>query len=125
MIRGEEDTEHLLGLIGPDIQLVIPRLVAVEVTRNLTERPQQKAFFRLFRKNENALIIDGPIPPRLIARYMALGLAEKGDALIGAFAEWMRVDFLISDNRHFLSELRTDAYQLLTPAGFLEAIAKL
>jgi hypothetical protein len=31
----------------------------------------------------------------------------------------MRVDFLISDNRHFLHSLRTDAYQLLSPGDFL------
>ncbi|CUS03621.2 protein of unknown function [Candidatus Promineifilum breve] len=101
---------------------MIPRLVAVEVTRNLTTRPQQVAFYSLLHKNENAAIIDAPIPPRLIARYLALGLSEKGDAIIGAFAEWMQVDYLISDNRHFLQELRTDAYRLLTPGDFLEIL---
>jgi len=122
LIREDADTRQLLGLIGPEIQLVIPRLVAIEVTRNLTTCPQQLAFYSLLHKNENAAIIDAPIPPRLIARYLALGLSEKGDAIIGAFAEWMQVDYLISDNRHFLQELRTDAYRLLTPGDFLEIL---
>ncbi len=120
--RNEGDTEQLLGVIGPDIQLVIPRLVANEVTRNLVARSQKLAFYRLFHKNQNASVIDAPIPPRLINRYMALGLSEKGDAIIGAFAEWMRVDYLISDNRHFLSALRTDAYRLLSPGAFLDIV---
>jgi len=34
----------------------------------------------------------------------------------------MQVDYLISDNRHFLQELRTDAYRLLTPGDFLEIL---
>jgi hypothetical protein len=120
--REDADTQQLLGLIGPKIQLVIPRLVTVEVTRNLAKRAQQMAFYRLFRNHEHAAIVDGPIPPVLLSRYLALGLSEKGDAYIGAFAEWMRVDTLISDNRHFLRELRTDAYRLLSPGDFLKRL---
>ena len=123
-VRQETDTAQLLGLIGPEIQLVIPRLVAVEVTRNLASRSQLLAFYALFHHNENATIIDAPIPRRIIARYLALGLSDKGDAYIGAFAEWMRVDCLISDNRHFLRDLRTDAYMLLSPGDFLKQLGR-
>ncbi len=121
-IRQEADTRQLFALIGPRVQLVIPRIVAIETTRNLTWASQRTSFYRLFHKNDSASIIDVPIPSVLIERYIALGLAEKGDAVIGAFAEWMHVDYLISDNRHFLQQVRTDAYRLVTPAEFLAAI---
>lgn len=67
-------------------------------------------------------IIDLRVPERLVADYVARGLRAKGDAYIGAFAEWMRVEYLISDNRHFLRELRTDAYRLLSPGDFLKRL---
>ncbi len=118
--RPEADTQRLFELISPTIRVVIPRLVAVEVTRNLSGRTQQAAFYKLFYKTDDATIIEEPVPPELIEQYIALGLPEKGDAIIGAFAEWLRVDYLISDNRHFPRRLRTEAYRLLTPAGFLE-----
>lgn len=59
----------------------------------------------------------------LIERYIGLGLAEKGDAYIGAFAERMRVDYHISDNPHVLRHLHTEAYGLLMPVDFLRHVS--
>jgi hypothetical protein len=56
----------------------------------------------------------------LVDKYVTLGLPEKADAFIGAFAEWMAVNYLISDNRHFLRELQTDAFTILPPAEFID-----
>ncbi len=50
---------------------------------------------------------------------MDLGLPVKADAFIGAFAEWMQVQYLISDNRHFLRDLATDAFGVLEASNFL------
>lgn len=50
--------------------------------------------------------------------YIELGLREKADAVIGAFAEWMQVRYLISDNRHFLQDLHTDAFSVVDAAEF-------
>ena len=64
--------------------------------------------------------MDEPVPPALVGKYVKMGLPEKADAFIGAFAEWMQVRYLISYNRHFLRDLRTDAYEVLDAAGFFE-----
>lgn len=121
-IRGfshkQSDAQQLLELIGPKTHLMIHRLIALEVMRNLP-REDLKFFFGLFHQNPFAHIMDRPIPQGIVDQYIALGLAEKGDAYIGAFAEWMRVDYLISDNRHFLRELHTDAYRVLAPGDLL------
>jgi hypothetical protein len=125
-IRGinqeQSDAGRLLELIGPEVRVIIHRLIVQEVTRNLVGRAQVRTFYKLFHKSENAFLSDAPIPQTIIERYMALGLREKGDTYIGAFAEWMRVDYLISDNRQFLRELRTDAYRLLAPGDFLTGV---
>ncbi len=124
-IRGlrepSSDAGQVLALIGPSFQVYIPRLVVKEVTRNLIT-PDIAQFYRLFIGKEFVHIIDSPTPQKLFRHYATLGLNVKGDAIIGAFAEWMRVDYLISDNRHFLSALRTDAYRLLSPGAFLDIV---
>lgn len=63
-------------------------------------------------------LVDASTPPELIEKYVALGLPAKADAHIGAFTEWMGVQYLISDNRHFLS-LTTEAFEVLRPGEFL------
>lgn len=110
---------RLLNLIGPELILLIPRLIAQEVTRNLKTAEQVRLFYRLFQDYDFAYIIDEPVPVQLVATYSQRGLPEKADAFIGAFAEWMAVRYLISDNRHFLRDLQTSSFMVLPPAEFL------
>lgn len=113
------DAARLVKLLNPGLPVVIPRLVVREVIRNLRTEDARHTFYRLFSEKSGGEIIDLPVPEDLVSVYIARGLRAKGDAYIGAFAEWMRVDYLISDNRHFLRELRVDTYGLLPPPGFL------
>ncbi len=110
---------RLLDLLGEELIVVIPRLVAQEVTRNLDSRAQVRRFYRLFQNHEFALIIDDPVPENLVSKYVALGLPAKADAFIGAFAEWMNVQYLISDNRHFLRELKAEVFEVVDADTFL------
>lgn len=123
LINGLQETDpaavRLLDLVGYGLSLVIPRLVAQEVTRNLTTAEQVRGFFRLFHDHDCAFLVDELVPGDLVSKYTALGLPEKADAYIGAFAEWMGVHYLVSDNRHFLHELQTDAFRLLDAEGFV------
>jgi hypothetical protein len=116
---GEPTAVRLLDLVSPKLNLFIPRLVAQEVTRNLYVQEQVSDFYHLFHRRNFAFIIDEPIPIGLVDKYIRLGLPAKADAFIGAFAEWMQVDYLISDNRHFLRELQTDAFEVLDAADFV------
>lgn len=125
-IRGipnpSSDAGRLINLISPSLQVISPRVVAIETTHNLRFVSDVAHFYRLFHERSFARISDEPVPPEILHQYIALGLRAKGDAYIGAFAEWMQVDCLISDNRHFLCDLRTDAYRLLSPGDFLTLI---
>ncbi len=123
MVRGLQQSDpaaaQLLDLIGLGLTLVIPRLMAQEVTRNLATSEQVRAFYRLFRGRDFAFIVDELAPHDLVHRYARLGLPEKADAYIGTFAEWMEVRYPISDNRHFLRDLHTDAFNVLAAEEFL------
>ncbi len=110
---------RLLDMLNENVMLVIPRLIAQEVTRNLMTREQVQRFYRLFQSRDFTSIVDEPVPDELVAKYVNLRLPAKADAYIGAFAEWMQVRCLISDNRHFLQELRTDAFEVLDAAAFI------
>lgn len=117
----ESDLEavRLLNLIGPDLVLLIPRLIAQEVTRNLRTPEQVRDFFHLFQQYDFAFIIDEPVPRDLVELYGQRGLPEKADAYIGAFTEWMKARYLISDNRHFLRDLTESSFIVVKPADFL------
>jgi hypothetical protein len=110
---------RLLELVSPAIILIIPRLIAQEVTRNLNTPVQVRRFYQLFQTHDIAFIVDEPVPRNLVEKYTGFGLPGKADAFIGAFAEWMEVRYLISDNRHFLRDLQTDAFYVLNAADFV------
>ncbi len=110
---------QLIALVSPTVQLVIPRLVAQEVTRNLYSAEQARRFYRLFHALDCAFIVDEPVPAALVEKYVHLGLPGKADAYIGAFAEWMQVRYLISNNRHFLRDLQTNAFAVMNTADFV------
>jgi predicted nucleic acid-binding protein len=111
-------SETLLKLL-PRLEVVIPRLVLKEVTRNLNQA-QVKALYALLHQAPHVAIVEDPVPAELVRKYVALGLPEKADAVIGAFAEWQGAKYIISDNRHFLDELKSDAFEVVSPGEFLQ-----
>lgn len=120
--KSEPDKVKLLRLVRNNIQITIPRLIAKEVTRNLVVAEEVREFYRLFQEEEFGQIIDEPIPSALVEKYINLGLPAKADAFIGAFAEWMNVSHLISENRHFIRELQTTAFQIVNTAEFIKLL---
>ncbi len=125
-IRGIQDKAsgagQLLDLLSPSLSLVVPRLVVQEVGRNLTYPEQIKIFYQIFTFRSFAFIVEEPVPRELVLNYVKLGLPAKADAFIGAFAEWLQVDYLISGNRHFLRQLKTEAYQIVSPEKFIDEL---
>jgi predicted nucleic acid-binding protein len=112
----------ILESVGSDLNLIIPRLIAQEVTRNLTSPQQVRQFYRLFQNYSFAQIIDEPVPVALVQKYVNLGLPAKADAFIGAFAEWMNVNYLISENRHFLRQVQANAFKILNTDEFIKIL---
>lgn len=118
----DPDSIRLLDALT-EFNVVVPRLVVQEVARNLDTTVQVRRFYRLLYDAANVVVVDEPVPRELVAKYIELGLPEKADAVIGAFAEWVGAGYLISDNRHFLKGLETVAFQVLSPAEFLSQLS--
>jgi len=51
---------------------------------------------------------------------MRLVLLEKAASFIGAFVELQDARYLISDNRHFLSDLAGEPFDVLRPEDFIQ-----
>ena len=122
-ISGADPASETLLLLLPNLEVVLPRLVMREVTRNLSDA-QARAFHALLSEAGRVEVIDGPVPANLVAKYVDLGLPEKADALIGAFVEWQGASYLISDNRHFLTDLTGAAFEVLCPDEFIRRYSR-
>lgn len=90
-----------------------------EVLDNVPNQYKEK-FFKLV--NYGLINYDNKlIDKRLINKYKNLKL-KKGDNAIAAFTELINADFLISENRHFLQELKTKKFKILNAEQFLKEI---
>ena len=118
-ISGSDMASETLMKLLPRLEVVIPRLVLKEVTRNLNQT-QVKAFYALLHQAPHVTIVEDPVPAELVQKYISLGLREKADAVIGAFAEWQGAKYIISANRHFLDELQSNAFEVVNPGEFLQ-----
>jgi len=54
-------------------------------------------------------------------KYFELGLPEE-DAFIGAFAEWVGAKFVVSENKHFLHRLKSDAFEVTDASTMLQRL---
>ena len=117
-LTGVDPASEALLMLLSYLDVVLPRLVIQEVTRNLNDA-QVKALYALLNRSPRAVIVEEPVPSDLVTKYVALGLPAKADAVIGAFAEWQGARYLISDNRHFLADLHDAAFEVLSPGEFL------
>ena len=118
-LSGSDPAAETLLKLLPYLDVVIPRLVLREVTRNL-DAAQVKTLYALLHQSSRITIVDDPVPAELVHKYVALGLRQKADAVIGAFAEWQGANYIISDNRHFLDELSSKAFEVVSPDEFLQ-----
>jgi len=99
----ELPSKSLLDLLlekFPEHTLRIPRLTVEEVRRHLT--PETFREFMGFISSFTSIDEDFLVPFELGAKYQSKGL-KPADAFVGAYAEWVGADFLLTENRHFLS----------------------
>lgn len=101
---------------------VTPYIILSEVVNRLREL-EGKDFASLARHNilEKTRVISG-VPEDLIRKYEAQGL-KHADAEIAAFAESSEVDVIVSENRHFLKELKDKPFKVVCAEEFLKSIS--
>jgi predicted nucleic acid-binding protein len=103
-------------------KIVIPSLILDEIFERMKELMDRnfasKVRSDILSSHIQVIDID-KVPKNFIKKYTKKGLKDA-DAAIAAFTEWVKADFLISENRHFLKgELKTDKFLTLTAKEFL------
>lgn len=106
-------------------RIIISSTVLEETTRNLSAIHSSlvgKLHALIYGSRRFVVLSDDELPQSLVESYQDRGLPDEADARIGAFAEWVQADFLVSENRHFLRELKTTAYRVVDAAGMLAVL---
>jgi len=110
----------LLNCLG-QIQVILPRQILRELQANLTET-ELITFFHLLKQFPKQIVIHwGKAEMETAHKYQNLG-CKLGDAAIAAHLEELKVETLITENRHFLEELKDLPFRRLSAA---EALAEL
>ena len=106
----------LLNLTMFDI--IVPNQIRAELERNLP-KTYIKEFYSLTIEAAVRFDFEG-VPEGYITKFEEKGL-KKGDAIIGAYCEWRKVDMIVSDNRDFLRGLSGGHYfEVVSPQEFCE-----
>lgn len=112
------DVVRWIALTGTKARLFVPRMVSVEVRRNL-RRSQFKDCLSFWMEKKCKIDDDRRVPKALLRSYQDRNL-KPADALIAAYSEWVRTDFLVSENRDFLALTSPLPFRVLKAAEFLK-----
>lgn len=107
-----------LGSFG----VVIPLQVLKELNLNLTE-DEISDFYRLINQQSEWMELSwAPAPAERVKFYEERG-CRKGDAVIAAHAESLRVQIIVSENRQFLQTIKDLPLEIVTAADALARLA--
>ncbi len=97
--------------------IYVNELIVKEVLRNINET-QKKEFYALLLRS-NIILHTGPMPLELYKKYKNLGL-KKGDIVIASFCELKGINYLISENRHFLKNIKFEDFKVINLKRFIK-----
>lgn len=100
-------------------ELRIARMIVDEVQSNLADEESAK-FYRLLAA---LTVIDEEwaVPQELCQKYASAGL-KASDALIAAYTEQVDADYLVSENRHFLSRREHMPFGVVSAEEFVRVL---
>jgi predicted nucleic acid-binding protein len=104
-----------------DFELYLLRTIADEVQSNLA--PEACSEFYSTVLAITSIDEDWLVPEELAESYRSMGLKEA-DAEIAAYAQHVAADYLVSENRHFLSRREDLPFKVVTAEEFLELLGK-
>lgn len=110
-----EESAKLLKILS-SFKVKIPRFVLDELNDNLSGDLLKK-LYQLIR-NSNIEIVEDKVPVSLVEKYEKELPAE--DAVIAAYCEFLKVDIMISENRHFLVDFDPKLFMVLSAQSFLQ-----
>jgi len=116
------DVIRILIEESEDFRLLLPEIIRKEVQRNIPGNLEGD-FYRLIyssEKIEHYAMSD--VPGKLFEKYWDKKGLKEGDALIAAFAEFVKTDYLVSENRHIYRDLDIREFIAVNAQGFLEVL---
>ena len=131
-----DSNEYILGFTDPqsdsaallkalkECVVVVPTMIVEEVTSSLAAISSRlpRMFYGLLNDPSAHVMRTYYEPPvELWLKYLELGLPEE-DAFIGAFAEWVGAKFVVSENKHFLHRLKSDAFKVTDASTMLQRL---
>ena len=108
-----------------ELHLIITYAVLLELQHNLTtaETRQISATFSVRPEDVEPVLLDWTPPPDyLVTEFQARG-CKKGDAFVAACVAAAGVDYFISENRHFLAEIRDLPFVVFSSAEVLTQLS--
>jgi hypothetical protein len=123
-IRGNSDfaaSEKLLTEGIASLRVMVPLQVLTEVSRNLSGA-ELKAFYQTLESVAELAWDFSPPEQDLVLNYVNVG-AKKGDAVIAAHLDSSKVPWLISENRHFLSQIPNLPFKVITASEALSMLS--
>ena len=99
-----------------DVSVRINELIVKEVLRNVSEQLKKEFYALLLRSN--VVPRKDKLPRALFDKYRLKGL-KKGDIVVASFCESEKADCLVSENRHFLKEIKFDKFRVVKLGEFL------
>jgi len=125
---GPSSSSRLLDLVrilldeSEGFRLLIPEIIVREVQRNLPS-DLEKDFFRLIQSSQKIEYHDlVEVPKVTFQKYRRQKRLKRADALIAAFADFMKADYIVSENRHIYRDLKATDFVTLTAQDFLDFI---
>jgi hypothetical protein len=125
---GPSSSSRLLDLVrilldeSEGFRLLVPEIIVREVQRNLPS-DLEKGFFRLIQSSQKIEYHDlVEVPKVTFQKYRRQKRLKRADALIAAFADFMKADYIVSENRHIYRDLKATDFVTLTAQDFLDFI---
>jgi predicted nucleic acid-binding protein len=112
---------QLLERIG-SFTVVIPLQVLKELNLNLTE-DEISDFYRLINQQPEWSELSWTTAPAERIKFYEERDCRKGDAVIAAHAESLRVGIIVSENRQFLQTIKDLSIEIVTAADALGRLA--
>ena len=100
------------------LRVKIPRQILREPQANLSDGEMHEIFRILNRYSERVDIQWDKADPLLVEKYQRLG-CRLGDAVVAAHLEALEVKAIVSENRHFLSEMQELPFRVLSSSDAL------
>jgi predicted nucleic acid-binding protein len=121
---GYEACVELLQRLS-ELRLIITYPVLLELQHNLTTTEMRQIYATFSSRPEDVepVLLDWTPPPDyLVTEFRARG-CKKGDAFVAACVVVAGVDYFISENRHFLCEIKDLPFAVLSCAQVLEQLS--